>query len=81
MLDDGVDAAAAGAFLKRDAQLDETLLLPGCDQFDVAFEGVLHPAAQTDLCGFAMDVPAEANTLNAAFDEKMVDSEQAGHEL
>jgi hypothetical protein len=68
VLDDFVDAAAAGAFLERGAQLGEGCWIAGDDDFDFAVFGVAHPAFELKLAGLAMYEPAEAYPLNTASD-------------
>jgi hypothetical protein len=71
VLDDFVDAAAAGAFFEFGAELVEVFARAGGDDFDIAGVGVADPAAKAELGGFAVDEPAKADALNAAADEKV----------
>ena len=75
MFDDGVDAAAAGAFVELGAEFGEVFRVAGGDDFDVAGVGVADPAAEAELGGFAVDEPAEADALDAAADEEVKDHE------
>ena len=72
MFEDGIDAASARALMQRRFQFGELLGVARGDDLDVSFFGVPDPSAQTDLGGFAMDEPPEANSLHAAFDEEML---------
>ncbi len=71
VLDDGIDAAAAGAFAELGAEVVDVLGLTGGDNFDIAGIGVPHPAAQAELGGFAVNKPAEADALHTAANEKV----------
>ena len=71
MLDDLVDAAAAGAFVELGAEVGERCGVSGDEDFDLAGVGVADPAAQAELGGFAVDEPAEADALDAAADEEV----------
>jgi len=71
VLDDLVDAAAAGTFLELGAEIGEVFGGAGGEDFDVAGVGVADPAAKAELGGFAVDEPAKADALNAAADEEV----------
>jgi hypothetical protein len=68
LLDHGVDAAPARAFVESFPQLGQVLRVAGCDDLDMAVFGVAHPAAKIEPGGFAMDKPAKSDALDAAFD-------------
>jgi hypothetical protein len=69
----GIDTAAAGAFVQSILQFGQRLRLAGDDDLDVPIGRVAHPAAKVKLGGLAMDKPAEADSLDATFDEKVED--------
>jgi len=71
VLDDLVDAAAAGTFLKLGAEFSEVFGWAGGEDFDVSSVSVADPAAEAELGGFAVDEPAKADALNAAADEEV----------
>jgi hypothetical protein len=66
VLDDFVDAATAGAALKRGAELGEAFYIAGGYDFDIAVFGVTHPTLELEFAGLAMDEPAEAYALDSA---------------
>src|SRR6185312_4037976 len=73
VFDDGVDAAAARAFVQLRAKVGEVFAGAGRDDFNVARVGVTYPAIEAELGCFAMDEPAEADALDAAADEEVED--------
>ena len=64
----GIDPAAAGAFVKRLTEFSETFGRSSGDGFNVAVLSVADPAAKVELSGLAMDKPAESDALDATFD-------------
>jgi hypothetical protein len=72
LLEDGVDPAAARAFVHCLVKLVEVRLFAGHDHLDVTVFGVPHPSAKVESRRFAMDKPAKANALYAALDEIVV---------
>jgi len=73
MLDDAVDAGAAGSAAKAGAKFGQ---IAGCargDNFDVALFGIAHPTAQIELAGLALNEPAEPDALNATLNEEVED--------
>ena len=68
---DAVDAAAARAAVKAGAQFGQVFGGAKCDHFDLAVFGVPDPAAQIELTGFAMHIPAKTDALHTTLDEKM----------
>ena len=73
MLDDAIDAAAAGAALEAEAQIGEVGGIAGGDNFHVAVFSVAHPAFELELAGLTMHEPAKAHTLYAALNEEVKD--------
>jgi len=66
-----VDAASTRTAAQAGAEFVEVSLFAVDYHFNIAVFGVAHPAAQVELAGFAVNVPAEAYTLYAAFDEEV----------
>jgi hypothetical protein len=62
-----VYSASARAFVQRLAKFSQILGLARCNNLNMAVIGVAHPAVQAEFGGFAMDEPAEPNSLNTAF--------------
>jgi hypothetical protein len=73
VLDDGVDAAAARAFVQLGAEVGEGFGVTGGDEFHFPAVGVADPAVQGELGGLALDEPAEADALHSAADEEVED--------
>lgn len=73
MLDKVVDAAAARTAPEALAELGKIFGGSGGNDFDVAVFSVADPATQIELTGFAVDKPAEANTLYTALNEEVED--------
>jgi len=73
VFDDGIDAAAARAFVEFGAELGEGPGVAGGEHFHVASIGVADPSAQAEFGGFAMDEPAKADALNTSADKKVKD--------
>ncbi len=73
VLDELVNAAAAGAFFERGAEFVEVFRWADGEDLDVAGVGVAHPAAKAELGGFAVDEPTKADALDAAADEEVKD--------
>jgi len=71
VLDDGVYAAAAGAFAKLGAEIGEVVRVAGGYDFYLAGVGVADPAVQVELGGFAVDEPAEADALHASANKEV----------
>jgi hypothetical protein len=71
MLDEVIDAAAAGTSAKAGAQFGYILGGTGGYHFHFAFFGVSHPPAQVEFAGLALDKPAEAYPLHATLNQKM----------
>jgi hypothetical protein len=71
VLDEVIDAAAAGAAAQFVAELVKVIGRAGSHDFDFAFLGVADPTAQADECGFALDKPAETDTLHTAANEEV----------
>jgi hypothetical protein len=78
VLDEAVDAAAAGASAEALAEIGEVFDRTGCDDFDIAFFGVADPAVEVEFAGFAMDEPAESYALDAALNEE-VENHSSGY--
>jgi hypothetical protein len=68
LLQDGIHAASAGAFLQGLMEIGEVRRVTAGHDFDMAVFGIPNPAAQFKLGRFAMDKPTEADALDAAFD-------------
>ena len=68
MLDEAVDTASARTAAKAGAKFGEVGGLSVGDDFDIAIFSVADPAAQVEFAGFAVDEPAKAHSLYAAFD-------------
>jgi hypothetical protein len=68
-----VDTASARPLAQLLGEFGEFSWAARGNYFNVASLGILHPSAQANLGGFAMDEPAEADALDAAFDEKVFD--------
>jgi hypothetical protein len=68
LLDDGIDAASAGAFAQGLMQFGKVVRLSGGEDLDMAVFSVADPAAQANFGSFAMDEPAKSDALDAAFD-------------
>jgi hypothetical protein len=71
VLDYAVDTAASWAAAEAGAELFEVGLFAVDYYFHIAIFGVAHPAAEVELAGFAVNVPAEAYTLYAALNEEV----------
>ncbi len=71
VLDEAIDTTAAGPAAQAGTQLGQILLLAGGYDLDIAVFGVADPAAEAQLTGFAVDEPAETDTLYTALDEKV----------
>ena len=71
VFDKAVDPASAGAAAEAPAEFVEVFGGAGGDDFDVAVFGVADPAAEVNLAGFAVNEPAEADTLYAALNEEV----------
>ena len=71
MLEEVIDAAAAGAPAKAGAQFGQILGGTGGHDFHFAFFGVAHPSAQVEFAGLALYKPAEAYPLHATLNQKM----------
>jgi hypothetical protein len=71
VLDDGVDAAAARAFVEFGAELCEGFGVASGEEFDFAVVGVADPSAQAERGGLAMDEPAKADALHTSADKKV----------
>ena len=71
VLEDGVYAAAAGAFVQFGAQLGKGLGGAGGDHFDLTRVIVADPAVKAEFSGLAMDEPAEAYALYTAANQEM----------
>jgi hypothetical protein len=69
VLNDLVDATAPRSAFEREAEGGKFVRFAGGDDFDVSVFSVANPAMQAKCSGFAVDIPAEADTLHAAFDE------------
>ena len=76
VLDEAVDAAAAGALADGGAKVGELLGGAAGNDFDGAIVGVANPAVKAELGGFALDIPAEADALNAAGDKRVLNHER-----
>jgi hypothetical protein len=70
---DLVDAAAARSMAEFGAEMAEGFFVAGDHDLDVTVFGVANPAAEGEFAGFAMDEPAEADTLDASFNEEVED--------
>jgi hypothetical protein len=68
MLDEVVDAGAAGASSEAGTELGQFAGAARGYDFHVAVLCVADPAAEVELGGFALDIPAEADPLDAAAD-------------
>jgi hypothetical protein len=71
VLDDAVDTAATGAAAEAGAELIQVRLIAMDQHFYIAIFGVADPAAEVELAGFAVNVPAEAYTLYSALNEEV----------
>jgi hypothetical protein len=71
VLDYAVDAAATRAAAEAGAEFIQVRLFAMDYHFHIAIFGVADPAAEVELAGFAVNVPAEAYTLYAAFDQEV----------
>ena len=71
MLDQAIHAAAARAAAQAGAQLVQVGFVAVDYYLHIAIFGVAHPAAQIELAGLAMDIPAEAYALYAALNEEV----------
>jgi len=71
VFDDAVDARASRAAAQADAKLVKVAGVACRHDFNIAILGVAHPSAQLELCGLALDKPAEADALHAALNEEM----------
>ena len=73
MLDQVIYAGAARSASQAGAQLSQVGNIAGGHHFHIAVLRVAHPASQVEFAGLAVDEPAKAHTLYAAFDEKVKD--------
>ena len=71
MFDDAIYTAAARAAAEALAQVGEIFGGAGGDYFNIAIFCISDPAAQVEFAGFAVDEPAEADSLYAALNEKV----------
>jgi len=71
MFDEAVDAATARAAAQAGAEFGKVGGFAVCDDFNIAFFRVAHPAAKVEFAGFAVNEPAEADTLHPALNEKV----------
>lgn len=71
VLDDGVDAAAAGSAAEGLTQRVERGGIAFSHHFDVAVFSVAHPTAELEGGGFALDEPAKTHALYASTNEKV----------
>jgi hypothetical protein len=71
VLDYAVDTAATRATAEAGAEFAKVRLFAMDYDFHIAIFGVAHPAAQIELAGLAMDIPAEAYALYAALNEEV----------
>jgi len=71
VLHDAVDAAATRAAAEACAQFVDVGFIAVGQYFHIAVFGVAHPAAEIELAGFAVHVPAEAYTLYSALNEEV----------
>ena len=69
MFVDAVNAAAAAAFVQQRAQGLDLRFVAGGDDLNVAVFRISHSAAHSERSGFAMDKPAEADSLYPAGNE------------
>jgi hypothetical protein len=66
-----VYTAASGTPIEHLVQGVESLLVACHQHLDLTGLCILHPAGQTQLCGFPVDEPPKANALNPPGDEKV----------
>jgi hypothetical protein len=71
VLDEAVNAAAAGAAPETLPQFGQVFGAPRSYHYDVADLGVPHPAAEIEFTGLAMNEPAEAHALHTTLNEKV----------
>jgi hypothetical protein len=71
VLDYAVDTAATWTTAKAGAEFVEVRFFAVDYDFYIAIFGVAHPAAEVELAGFAVNIPAKAYTLYSAFDEEV----------
>jgi hypothetical protein len=73
MFEEAVDAAASGAAAEALTQFVQVFGGAGGYDLDVTVFGVANPAAEVEFAGFAVNEPAEADTLYATLNEEMKD--------
>ena len=71
MLDYAVDTATTRTSAKAGAEFVKVRLFAMDYDFHIAIFGVAHPAAEIELAGFAVNIPAEAYALYAALNEEV----------
>jgi hypothetical protein len=71
VFDDGVDAAAARAFVEFGAEFSKGPGFAGGEDLDLSGVGVADPSAQAKFGSFAMDEPAKAYALHTPANEKV----------
>ena len=71
VFDDGIDPAAAGAFMQLRAEVGEGFGGARGDDLDFAAVVVADAAVETEFGGLAVDEPAEAYALNPATNKEM----------
>jgi len=71
VFDEAIDAAAARATAETFTKVGQIFSGAGRDDFDVAVFGVAHPAAEVELAGFAVNIPAESDALYPALNEEV----------
>ena len=71
VLDESINATATWASAEALAKFVQIFGRAGGDYFHVAIFGVADPSPQEEFAGFAVNEPAEANTLYAALNEEV----------